>query len=465
MSSPIRVMLVDDSAVVRKMLAEALSKHREIEVIGTAANGIIALHKLPLLAPELVILDVEMPEMDGITTLQNLRVQYPRLPVIMFSTLTERGAHVTFDALAAGASDYVCKPSSQTGETLATVVSQSLVPKIVSLTRSRFGLAVQAAVAAALGDGNEAPRPAPNRPSTLELGAPANNPFGKASGSGLLASKGLLTKPIAPSLQPTPASSATVSPQRLVVPVKTMSPSQPPTRPNIESLFSRQTNSVRIAPPARASMRSLELGARKSIQLIAIAASTGGPNALAEILPRLPRNLPVPIVIVQHMPPIFTRCLAERLAARSELTVVESAGNERLLPGHVYIAPGHRHLEVERDAEGAHTLLTDAAPENSCRPSADVLFRSVARAYGGAVLCVVLTGMGQDGLRGARELHEGGARVIVQSGPTCTVWGMPKAVEEAGLAEAVVPLSDVALAILQRVGSGLMPLRTPEGSR
>jgi two-component system chemotaxis response regulator CheB len=186
-------------------------------------------------------------------------------------------------------------------------------------------------------------------------------------------------------------------------------------------------------------------------KLIAIASSTGGPNALIEIIPTFPKDFPVPIVIVQHMPPIFTRHLAERLAGCSHVKVIESAGNEVLKPGTVYVAPGNRHLELARDLEGIKTVLNDAPPENSCRPAADVLFRSVARIYGPNALCVVLTGMGSDGLLGAREIARAGGRVIAQSGPTCVVWGMPKAVEQAGLCEAVVPLSELGVAIAQRV--------------
>jgi two-component system chemotaxis response regulator CheB len=204
---------------------------------------------------------------------------------------------------------------------------------------------------------------------------------------------------------------------------------------------------------------------RRAIQVVAIAASTGGPNALADVLTLLPKALPVPILVVQHMPPIFTRCLADRLSSRCQLTVLESAGGERLMPGTIYIAPGNRHLEVAREVDGMRTVLTDGAHENSCRPAADVLFRSVAKLYGAGVLGVVLTGMGQDGARGARDIHEAGGRVIVQSGATCVVWGMPKAVEEAGIAEQVIPLPDMAQAILQRVSSGLFLVKPPEVRR
>jgi two-component system chemotaxis response regulator CheB len=232
----------------------------------------------------------------------------------------------------------------------------------------------------------------------------------------------------------------------------------------------RATSNLKASLPARgsqpgASRSSIASALRKPAQVIAIAASTGGPNALAELLAWLPGELPVPIVIVQHMPPLFTRCLADRLGARCEIKVLECQGGERLLLGHAYIAPGNRHLELVRDRDGVRTQLTDAPAENSCRPSADVTMRSIVRAYGAAVLGVVLTGMGQDGLRGAREICDAGGRVLVQSGPTCVVWGMPKAVEEAGLAEAVVALDELPLAIMQRVGTGLMPLRHRESSR
>ncbi|MET0283816.1 MAG: chemotaxis response regulator protein-glutamate methylesterase [Polyangiales bacterium] len=389
----VRVMIVDDSAVVRRLLAQALSGHPEIEIVGTAANGAIALSKIASLNPEAIILDIEMPEMDGITMLGHLRETHPRLPVIMFSTLTERGASVTFDALAAGASDYVLKPSTQHGESLEGVVRNTLVPKLIALTRSRFALATQAALA------------------QLE---PIKNPFA--------------APPITASLR---------------APAPKLRPSMPTT-------------------PAKRSMVPI---ARKPVRVIGIAASTGGPNALAAVIERLPAQLPVPIVIVQHMPPIFTRTLAERLAARAALKVRESEGGELLEPGCVYIAPGNRHMEAVREGEQVRLTLHDGPPENSVRPSADVLFRSLNQSYAGGVLAVVLTGMGQDGVRGARELAQAGGRVLAQSGPTCVVWGMPKAVEEAGIADAIVPLPEMASAILQRVGTGLLPTRRPEGER
>jgi two-component system chemotaxis response regulator CheB len=373
----------------------------------------------------------------------------------MFSTLTERGASTTFDALAAGASDYVLKPSTSTGETLEQVVGSSLVPKIIALTRSRFGAALQAAMAAVEPVGlQKTPRLGPASPAWTN--APSS--FGK----GQILSP-LNKPPPAASLLPTTVNKPGMS---IFQRVETGTVPKNPFPEAVTTKTSIASPSIAARAGAGASLRpSMSAAGRKPIQIIAIASSTGGPNALAEILPRLPSTLPVPVVIVQHMPPIFTRCLADRLSARCELKVKESAGGERLMAGHVYIAPGNHHLELVREGDAVSTVLTDGPPENSCRPAADVMLRSVVRAYGGAALCVVLTGMGQDGLRGARELHEAGGRLLVQSGPTCVIWGMPKVVEEAGLAEAVVPLPELAAAILQRVGSGLLQLRPPEKAR
>jgi two-component system chemotaxis response regulator CheB len=352
--NPIRVLIVDDSVVARRLITNALSVHPEVAVVGTAENGALALAKLPHLSPDAVILDVEMPEMDGIATLKLIRELYPLLPVIMFSSLTERGARVTFDALAAGANDYALKPSAQSGESLDQVVTEVLVPKLVAVVRASGAAAARARMAGAT--------------------------HGKE-----------------------PARAATLHANRA--------------RP----------------------------------ELVVIASATGGPNALAELIPRLPHDLPVPVLVVQHMPPIFTRCLAERLTGRSAVDVIESAGGEPLRPGCVYIAPGNFHLELVREGELVKTRLSEAAPEHGCRPAADVLFRSAAQLFGPKVLGVVLTGMGSDGKLGSHAIVQAGGRVIAQSGPSCVVWGMPRAVEEAGLCEAVLPLHELAGAICELV--------------
>lgn len=378
--NPIRVFIVDDSAVARGLITSALADVREVVIAGSAANGAIALNKLPQVNPDVVVMDVEMPELDGLATLDRLRKTHPRLPVIMFSGSSEQDARLTMLALERGANDYVVKPSNP-GGSLQEATRRLLVPKIVALCR------------------------------------------------------------------PT----ATLQGSRWSEPPKTGAHKLP-------TGVSRTNLAPVVAPPAN------ELRTRLVPQIVAMASSTGGPNALIEVIAALPRDFPVPVVIVQHMPPIFTRLLAERLASVSQLRVAESQGGERLSPGLVYLAPGNRHLELARVDNEIRTVLSDAAPENSCRPSADVLFRSVAQLYGANTLAVVLTGMGSDGLNGAREVFQAGGRVIAQSGPTCVVWGMPKAVESAGLCEAVVPLTQMAEAIRQRVVGGPGTRRsTPAG--
>jgi two-component system chemotaxis response regulator CheB len=194
-----------------------------------------------------------------------------------------------------------------------------------------------------------------------------------------------------------------------------------------------------------------------------VGCSTGGPEALATVLTRMPADLPVPVVVVQHMPPVFTRLFAERLDRTSRLHVSEAADGTPLVPGHVYIAPGDRHLEVVRRATGVVTRLHDGPPECFCRPAVDVLFRSVAAAYKGTALALVLTGMGQDGKRGSESLREGGSRIVVQDEATSVVWGMPGAVAGAGLAEAVLPLDQIGSAVLERITAMRRP--QPAGAR
>ncbi len=348
----IRVLVVDDAVVVRRMVSDALASDPELEVVGTAANGRLALARLPELRPDVITLDVEMPELDGLETLRTLRKSYPRLPVIMFSTLTERGAAATLDALALGANDYVTKPSNVGSATLAQQrIRDELIPKIKSWCR----------------------RPA----SPAGASAPA-----------------ILNRPARPA-----------------------------------------------ASVARA-------------EILAVGVSTGGPNALAELLGGLPADFPIPVVIVQHMPPVFTRLLAERLDARSPLAVREAAGGEELAAGGVWLAPGDYHLEVTRRQGRLYSRLHQEPPENSCRPAVDVLFRSVAAVHGPGALAVIMTGMGQDGLRGCEAIRQAGGRVFAQDEATSVVWGMPGAVVRANLAEQILPLGELAAAIVQVAGRG-----------
>jgi two-component system chemotaxis response regulator CheB len=350
---PIRVLVVDDSVVVRKIVTDVLSEDPAIEVVGTAVNGRIAVGKLEQLKPDLVTMDIEMPEMNGIEAVRAIRALRSRVPIIMFSTLTDRGASATLDALSAGANDYVTKPAN-VGSVAQSMesVRQQLIPKIKALT---------------------------GRPVTTG-------------------------------------------------PVRAAAPAPAPVRP----------------PAPR-------VGAVKQPAVLVVGSSTGGPEALAKVLPALPASLPVPVLLVQHMPPVFTRQFAQRLDRLCPLTVVEAVDGAPLAPGTVHLAPGDHHLTVRRTARGLFTGLDQAPPENFCRPAVDPLFRSAVEAFDGAVLGVVLTGMGSDGRIGAGRIRETGGAVVVQDQATSVVWGMPGAVATAGYADEVLPLDRVAEAISRRL--------------
>src|ERR1700683_3380070 len=347
--SAIRILVVDDSVVIRKLLSDTLSGDHALEVVGTASDGKIGLARIAQLKPDLVTLDIEMPVMNGLETLAALRKLYPKLPVIMFSTLTERGAAATLAALSLGASDYATKPSN-TGSPAVAIerIRSELIPKIKALC----GVVV---------------------PLTL-------------------------------------------------VPLPQMGP----------GVKARRRNNARI-------------------EIVAIGTSTGGPNALAEVLPRIPGDFPVPIVVVQHMPPIFTRLLADRLASHSAIPVEEGSAGVVLSPGHAWIAPGNFHMKVVRSGVSWRLDLNQEPQENSCRPAVDVLFRSVAATCGANVLGVVMTGMGSDGVLGAQDIRDAGGNVIIQDEASSVVWGMPGLVHASGLEEAAYPLHQLAEQITRRV--------------
>ena len=344
-----KVLVVDDAMLIRRMVTDVIASDPSIEVVGDAANGRIALQKIAQLSPDLVTLDVEMPEMNGIQTLKEIRKTHPRLPVIMFSALTERGASDTLEALHHGASDYVTKPANTAG--LATAqqrIRADLVPKIKSLCR--LGTAPAAPVARRDGSASAPPRP-------------------------------FALRPVGPAI---------------------------------------------------------------TADVVAVAVSTGGPAALADILSRLPADFPAPILLVQHMPQMFTRFLAERLNAQTSLTVAEASDGQPLRPGTVYVAPGDFHLTLQKRNGAMVAALDQQPPLHSHRPSADVLLKSVADTCGPRGLAVVLTGMGQDGVLGCEAMTNAGGRVIAQDEATSVVWEMAGLVVGAGLADAVLPLSAIA---------------------
>jgi two-component system chemotaxis response regulator CheB len=348
----LRALVVDDAVVMRRLVSEVLERDGGIEVAGVAPNGRIALQKLTQVNPDFVTLDVEMPELDGIATLRELRRTHPKLPVIMLSLATQRGAIATLDALAAGASDYVTKPLDVANlQESIDRLAGDLIPKVRAHCRTEM----------------------------------------------------------------------------------------PPPRPT----------ELPSAPAPRALRRGV-------VELVCIATSTGGPNALADVFAALTRPLPVPVAIVQHMPPMFTQMLAERLNGSSgALRCREAREGDVFEPGVALLAPGGRHLGMIRTADGRLVArLIDTPPENSCRPAADVLFRHAAEAVGAGVLAVVMTGMGHDGCRGAERIREAGGHVVAQDEASSVVWGMPGSVVQAGLAEAVLPLSQIAAEITKRTLGG-----------
>ncbi|GAA3795667.1 protein-glutamate methylesterase/protein-glutamine glutaminase [Cellulomonas soli] len=365
----IRVLVVDDSVVVRRLVTDSLARDPQIEVVGVAANGKLAQSKVEQLAPDLITMDVEMPEMNGIEAVRALRRAGHTMPIIMFSTLTERGAEATLDALVAGATDYVTKPANvgSVQESMAQV-ADNLLPKIKALVSapSQGGR-----VRGSLGSG----------PGIPGQQTPAGRPAG--------------------ALAPPPVRAARVVTTR----------QEPPVHP---------------------------------LRLAVLGSSTGGPEALSKFFTALNQPLPVPLLVTQHMPPVFTRQLAARLDRLGPARVHEAGDGVPLQNGHVYIAPGDRHLEVRRAGAALQTQLTDGPPVNYCRPSVDVLFRSAVRACGGDLLAVVLTGMGADGRTGCEDVVTAGGLVLVQDEPTSVVWGMPGAVATAGLAHRILPLPDVA---------------------
>ncbi len=355
----VRILVVDDSAVMRSLLRSVFRSEAGIEVVGTAGDGETALGLVGSLRPDLILLDVEMPVMDGLATLRKLRSRGHKMPVIMCSSLTQRGGRVTIEALASGASDYVAKPKSQAGPAEAIqTLARDLLPKIAALT-------------------------------TIE-------------------------------------------------PTLPLLPSAP-----------RWRNLVEVQSPL-VTARPLLITAAPSIVVVAV--STGGPAALDLFLPSLPASFPLPVLIVQHMPELFTRLLAERLDQRCALRVREAAEGEAVRSGHVAIARGNWHLEIGGAARQPATLhLTQEAPENHCRPAADVLFRSAAARYGAAVLGVVLTGMGSDGLAGARQIRAQGGTIVAQDKETSAIWGMPGAVAREGLAQRILPLREIAPELIRLV--------------
>ena len=380
---PLRILAADDSAVMRGILRELFVMRDEsrldelprMELCGLARDGVECLEAVKLLRPDVLVLDLEMPRMNGLEVLDRLRRESPDLPVIMCSSYTERGARSTLEALACRASDYVMKPCEQRDFTAALVsLSQQLLPRIAALAKEMARM--------------------------------------------------------------------------------------------VEGLG-------RVQAGDELRVREAHVPIQSSVEVVVIGLSTGGPSALEQLLPQLPSDFPVPILIVQHMPKVFTAALAERLDRCCALHVEQAYDGAPLRAGTVWLAPGGAHMEVaarqaligdgERSvaARGGKVRLHHRELLNHCRPSVDYLFHSAARLYGAGTLALVMTGMGADGLSGARAVHQQGGVVLAQDAATSAVWGMPGRVSEAGIASATLPLSAIAGALRRRVNTGRMAKPEP----
>lgn len=372
---PLRVLAADDSAVMRGIMHKLFLMHGEdrlselprMELCGVARDGVECLEAVQRLGPDVLVLDLEMPRLNGLDVLDRLRVESPGLPVIMCSAHTEHGARSTLEALARGAADYVMKPGGQRDFSSALQsLSQQLLPRVAALGLRRRD--------------------------------------GKKDG--------------------------------------------------------------RVQVDVAQRSRPQELQGHSSIEVVVIGLSTGGPSALEQMLPKLPANFPVPVLIVQHMPKLFTGALAERLDKCCALRVVQGYDGAAIRPGTIWLAPGDAHMEVAprklmlgemgraAGGRGGQILLHQQDVLNGCRPAVDYLFFSAARVYGASALALVMTGMGADGLDGARAVHQEGGVVLAQDEATSAVWGMPGRVTEAGIASATLPIWAIAEALQQKVNAG-----------
>lgn len=368
-TAKLKVLIVDDTIVYRKIVSDVLSEIPFVEVVGSAHNGKAALARIATLKPDLLTLDIEMPEMNGIKVLEELKRRRSDVGAVMLSTLTSEGGELTMKALELGAFDFITKPSAGTLTENRQAIKDAITPILKAFMRS-------------------------HSIHSILYGKAPTKTFKK--------------------FVPTPT------------PSKPIDPPRPVRKPSV--IKSRS-------------------------EIVAIGISTGGPKALAEMLPKIPNNVGVPILIVQHMPPVFTQSLANSLNSKCQIQIKEAVHGESIEPNIAYIAPGGKQMKIEAGSNGKNRVIkiTDDPPENSCKPSVDYLFRSVADHYVGRATGVIMTGMGSDGTKGLQQMKESGATIIAQNEATCVVYGMPKMPIESGLVDIVVPLNHIALEIIKTI--------------
>ncbi|MCA9190902.1 MAG: chemotaxis response regulator protein-glutamate methylesterase [Planctomycetales bacterium] len=362
MTSNLRCLVVDDSALSRKLVRTALESIPGVEVVGIARDGVDAIERCKEYQADFVTMDLEMPRMNGIDAVRALKEQHPHTKVIMVSSLTSAGANITYQALHAGAFDFVTKPLATNLDDGIRTLSMQLADKIASLREST----------------------------------------------------------------------------KVHVPATKIAPT------------ATHVNEPRVSTK---SLRSV------SVRALCLGISTGGPVALNTVIPSLPASLSFPIFLVQHMPPVFTKSLADQLDRNSKVTVVEAADGMMARDGWVYIAPGGKQMKVDFNMGGLQIKITDDAPESNAKPSVDYLFRHLAPIVRDRLVAAVLTGMGADGTVGCREIKKHGGQIITQDAASCVVYGMPRSVAEAGLTDAVFPLSEIGTAIAKLSQESLQPCR------
>ncbi|HEX2956866.1 MAG TPA: chemotaxis response regulator protein-glutamate methylesterase [Chitinispirillaceae bacterium] len=367
----LRVFVVDDTIVFRTILIDILKSIDDVEVVGSAASGRVAIAKILELKPDLVTLDIEMPGMNGIEVLEQIRVNKIDTGVLVVSSFTASGSSYTIQALEKGAFDFITKPSDETPEKNRILIRNELLPRIKTFQRK---LEIHSIL---------------HRNESVGIG---------------------IKKTVHQNTE-----------------CKT--PSTPHLNENVK-LMGRP-------------------------EMVLIGVSTGGPAALARLIPQIPEDFNVPVFIVQHMPPMFTGALAESLESKSKIKVVEAANNTRPLPGYAYIAPGGKQMKLVKDSDSTKMIIiNDDPPENNCKPAVDYFFRSVANNFPSKSVAVILTGMGSDGTVGLRMLKRQGCQVIAQDEASCVVFGMPRSAIEAGVVDEILTLEKITPRIIEIVRWG-----------
>lgn len=390
-TDPIRVMVVDDAVVIRGLLSRWLDADPALTVVSSHRNGKLAVEDIEKSNPDVVVLDIEMPEMDGMTALPLMLAKKRDLVVIMASTLTRRNAEVSLRALSLGASDYVPKPESTSEVTTSVDFRRELIEKVKALGQQALRSRAPAA---------------PARVMRAETARPPM-PTGRLGSS---------PAPVAPAPRP----------------VNTREAFRAPAAPAASSVLGRDVK-YQIKPYSPTKPR-----------ILAIGSSTGGPQALQHVMRDVGSVLgDIPVVVTQHMPPTFTAILAEHLGKAALRPSKEGEDGDVLKPGHIYVAPGGKHMILEKEGAGAVIRLTDGPPVNFCKPAVDPLFESVARVYGAATLGLILTGMGHDGADGVRRISSAGGSVVTQDEASSVVWGMPGAAAHTNMCSDVLPLAEI----------------------